>query len=99
MTCKHGYIGACPEGCDVPQDETESVRRAAVAIINADPGSREALEKEHGQVWDTSQLGQDFVVQGFMAPFVVVRRKSDNMLGSLVFQHSPRFYYGFTPDK
>lgn len=23
MTCEHGYIGACPEGCDVPQEEPD----------------------------------------------------------------------------
>jgi hypothetical protein len=81
------------------KDETEGIRRAMVNEINSNPGSREALEKEHGQVWDTTQLDQDFEVKGFMAPFVVVKRKSDGVIGSLEFQHSPRFYYGFTPDK
>jgi hypothetical protein len=41
-------------------------------------------------------LTNDFDVQGFMAPFVVVRRKSDNKKGTLTFQHSPRFYFDFT---
>jgi hypothetical protein len=80
-------------------DSTEPIRRAMVSEINSDPGSREALEKEHGQVWDTEQLSQDFEVRGFMAPIVVVKRKSDGQIGSLEFQHWPRFYYGFTPDK
>lgn len=76
-------------------DETEDIRRDMAAAINANPGSREALEAEHGQVWDTKQLGDAFEVIGFSAPLVVVRRKSDNKRGSLFFQHSPRFYYGF----
>ena len=80
-------------------DETESIRRQLVSEINADPGSREALEKEHGQVWDTDELSRDFEVTGFMAPFVVVRRKSDGKVGSMEFQHRPRFYYSFTEDK
>jgi hypothetical protein len=80
-------------------DSTEPIRRAMVSEINSNPGSREALEKEHGQVWDMEQLSQDFEVRGFMAPFVVVKRKSDGQIGSLEFQHRPRFYYGFTPDK
>jgi hypothetical protein len=80
-------------------DPTENIRRAMVDEINSNPGSREALEKEHGQVWDTEQLTKDFEVRGFMAPFVVVKRKSDGVVGSLEFQHQPRFYYGFTPDK
>lgn len=32
---------------------------------------------------------------GFAAPFVVVRRKSDNRRGTLEFQHNPRVYFGF----
>ena len=76
-------------------DPTESIRRDMLAEINAVPGSREALEAEHGQVWDTKQLGDDFDVIGFAAPLVVVRRKSDGQKGSLLFQARPRFYFGF----
>jgi hypothetical protein len=78
-------------------DETESVRRTLVQEINADPNGREALEKEYGRVWDTNELSQDFEVIGFMAPFVVVVRKSDGVKGSLMVQHRPRFYFSFTP--
>jgi hypothetical protein len=77
-------------------DPTESIRREMLAEINAQPGSREALEVQHGQVWDTDQLCQDFEAIGFMAPLVVVRRRSDGVKGSLMFQHSPRLYYGFS---
>ena len=35
-------------------DPTESIRKELLAQINAEPGSREALEAEHGQVWDTN---------------------------------------------
>jgi hypothetical protein len=76
-------------------DETEDIRRQMVAEINAQPGSREYLEAKHGQVWDTGQLQDDFEVIGFSAPLVVVRRKSDGVKGSLMFQGSPRFYFGF----
>jgi hypothetical protein len=79
-------------------DETETIRRQMVAEINADPGSRPDLEAKHGQVWDTSQLQDDFQVLGFAAPFVIVRRRSDGIKGSLLFQNSPRFYYSFSPE-
>lgn len=79
-------------------DPTEGIRRAMVSEINSDTSSREVLEKEHGQVWDTNELSRDFEVRGFMAPFVVVKRKSDGVVGSLMFRHSPRFYFSFTPD-
>ena len=79
-------------------DPTESIRRQEVVTINAEPGSREALEARHGQVWDTGELRRDFDVTGFLAPYVVVCRKADNVVGSLQFQHDPRLYYGFQAD-
>lgn len=78
-------------------DPTETLRRHRVMEINLQPGSREALEAQHGQVWTTKELSGDFEVLGFMAPLVVVRRKSDGRKGSLEFQHGPRFYFNFQP--
>jgi hypothetical protein len=71
-----------------------------VAIAaDAAHGSREAVEAEHGPVWDTAELTRDFAVIGFMAPLVVVRRKSDGVKGSLEFQHGPpRLYFNFVAD-
>ena len=37
-------------------DETEGQLRQRLAEINSEPGSRESLEAQHGQVWDTEQL-------------------------------------------
>jgi hypothetical protein len=79
-------------------DATENIRKALVAEINTDPGSREALEAAHGQVWNTEELKRDFDVQGFMAPFVIVKRKSDGATGSLMFQHYERFYFDWKAD-
>ena len=78
-------------------DPTETPRREMLAQINAEPGSREFLEAKHGQVWGTDQLQDDFEVVGFMAPLVVVRRRTDGVKGSIMFQGSPRFYFGFEP--
>ena len=79
------------------QDPTEDIRRTMVAEINHEPGSREALEAQHGQVWSTEELQTNFEVIGFMAPVVAVRRRADGSKGSLMFQASPRFYFGFSP--
>lgn len=79
-------------------DPTEAIRREQLAAINAEPGSRASLEATYGQVWDTRQLAEDFEVIGFMAPYVVVRRRADGVKGSLTFQHSPRYYFDFQPD-
>jgi len=76
-------------------DPTESIRRERLTEINAEPGSREALESQHGQVWDTTELSSDFNVIGFAAPLVVAKRKNDGVKGSLEFQHRPRFYFNF----
>jgi hypothetical protein len=83
---------------DTMQDPTEAIRRQEVIEINAAQGSREALEAKHEQVWDTQQLREDFDVTGFMAPYVGVRRKADNVIGSLQFQHDPRLYFSFKAD-
>jgi len=79
-------------------DPTEGIRREMTRDINAKQAEREAMEKEHGKVWDTQELQRDFEVLGFLAPFVAVIRKSDGVKGSLMFQHAPRYYYGFQPD-
>lgn len=82
----------------VPQD-VEQMRRALVVDINGNPAlNREMAEERHGQVWDTQQMQEDFKPLSFAAPFIIVIRKADNVAGSLVFQHSPRFYFNFTPD-
>jgi hypothetical protein len=74
----------------------ENVRRQMQARINAEATERAALEARHGQVWDTEQLRGAFTVHGFGAPVIAVTRKADNVKGSLYFQHSPRFYWGFS---
>lgn len=79
-------------------DPTEAIRQQQLEEINATPSEREALEAKHGQVWDTSELQEQFEVLGFMAPYCVVRRKSDGQKGSIMFQHSPRFYFSFAAD-
>ena len=79
-------------------DPTESIRRQELAEINKMPSEREALEAKHGQVWDTGQLQEEFDVLGFMAPYIVVCRKSDGVKGSLQFQHNPRLYFNFQAD-
>jgi len=79
-------------------DPTEAIRRERQAELNHAAGSREALEASYGQVYDTGELQQEFSVLGFMAPYVVVQRKSDGVKGSLEFQHSPRFYFNFQAD-
>ena len=78
-------------------DPTETIRRQRLVEINAVPGSREALEAQYGKVWSTDELAEEFQVIGFMAPICVVRRRADGVKGSVEFQHSPRFYFGFQP--
>ena len=79
-------------------DVTEPIRRKMVAEINAVEGSREYLQAKHGEVWDTTELQEQFEVTGFMAPFVGVRRRCDEVRGSVMFQASPRFYFSFSPE-
>jgi hypothetical protein len=84
-------------------DETENARRARIAELNTglteNKDTRRAeLELQYGKVWDTSELGADFTVQGFLAPFVVVTQKATRKKGTLEFCHSPRFYFNWQED-
>ena len=80
-------------------DSSEDVRRGLLLEINAEPAERALLECRYGRVWSTAELAHEFEVVGFMAPFAVMRRKTDNQLGSLLFQHHPRYYFAFQIDK
>lgn len=80
---------------DVPEDFSNT-RRQLVEEINSNAArDRAEAEARYGQVWNTEELQEDFLVEGFLAPFVVVTRKSDGKKGSLEFQHYPRFYYNW----
>lgn len=80
-------------------DPTETFRRARVNEIASEATDRTGLEARYGQVWNTEEVGRDFEILSFMAPFVVARRRSDNQKGTLEFQHSPRFYFDWKEDK
>lgn len=86
-------------GARVGNEELEIVRREHALELNSRAGSRPQLEARHGQVWAPEELARDFEVIGFTAPYVVVRRKSDRKMGSLEFQHHPRFYFNFEEDQ
>tara|TARA_R110000751_G_scaffold65372_1_gene133735 strand:- start:455 stop:628 length:174 start_codon:yes stop_codon:yes gene_type:complete len=47
--------------------------------------------------WDTLELQKDFTVKAFGHGVVFVTRKSDNVKGTLDFDHHPRKYYDFLP--
>jgi hypothetical protein len=79
-------------------DASEAVRRAMVEEINSSPGERADLEARYGQLWDTAELGRDFEVVGFAAPLVIAKNKATGEVGSLFFQHMPRFYWGWKAD-
>ena len=85
-------------------DVTEASRRRRLAAINSavqsqdEKAERQRLSALYGQVWDAGELGREFEVLGFLAPYVVVKRRSDGRNGSLEFEHRPRFYFNFVLD-
>lgn len=71
------------------------IRQLLTEEVNNDP----TITPENlVESWTTEQVREQFEVLGFMAPFVVVRRKSDGVMGSLMFKHSPRVYFGWQTD-
>ena len=81
-------------------DATEGIGREMVEKTSYNAIYRKLLEAERGQVWDTKELQKDFTVMTFLAPFVLVTRKSDGVKGTLTFQpdYNPRLYYSFCAD-
>ena len=80
-------------------DPTEAYRRQRMEELNAVGWPREVLEGTYGKVWSTDELRLEFEVQAFLAPLVVVKSLADGSVGSLEFQHSPRFYFNLVLDK
>jgi hypothetical protein len=78
----------------VSSDPTETARREMLAT--GQPAADLAAELGiDGPTWTTETVSQEFEIIGFMAPFVVARRRSDGVKGSLEFTHSPRVYFNF----
>ena len=61
------------------------------------PRSREELAAQHGDVFDTAELARSFVITAIIDDSIVVRRKCDNVVGTMRYQDQPRFYFGFIP--
>lgn len=74
-------------------DPTEALRREMIEM-----NYPQAVSEKAQQRWNTLELQRDFIVHSFLAPFVLVTRKSDNVRGALMFVHSPRSYFDFRPD-
>ena len=78
-------------------DHTEEMRRFAMKEMAKKSASYEKLVAHYGKdnVWTSKQVMKTFEVTSFMAPYCTCVRKSDGQVGSLIFQHSPRFYFNF----
>ena len=80
-------------------DLTEKYRRQRIEELNAVGWPREVLEGTYGKVWSTEELQAEFEIRAFRAPLIVVRSKADGSLGSMEFQHRPRFYFNLVMDE
>lgn len=78
-------------------DSMDELRKLLAERVNSVEYTREDIRR-YGEVWDSEELRRDFEVLGFAAPYVVVRRRSDGVVGTLMFRHSPRLYFAWVPD-
>jgi hypothetical protein len=74
-----------------------SRRRKWQARIVPKSKPREELEALYGKVWDVRQLATEFVITAIIASEVVVRRKTDDVVGTLQYQNNFTLYYNFQP--
>jgi hypothetical protein len=87
-------------GVNLRPSESADRRQRLEEELNKAPMDRPALEERWGgNVWDEQQLRSKFEILGYRNPFIVVRRKVDQLIGTMVFQNAPRFYWGFDPDR
>lgn len=54
---------------------------------------RQDLEKAHGTVYNTDEVTTAFDIEWFLAPLCGGTRRSTGEKITLMFQHSPRFYW------
>lgn len=71
------------------QAEVDAMRAEQLVEVNTSPVPSDRMT--------TDQARELFEFLSFAAPYVVVRRRSDGVKGTLTFTHSPRFYFGFVP--
>ena len=64
-----------------------------------EPTDRKTLESQFGKVWSAEELEQDFIVTAFIGSTVVVRRKADDVVGTLEYTRRPLLFYNFQPNK
>jgi hypothetical protein len=74
-------------------DPTEGLRRH---MLETGQPHKDAAEAE--RTLTTDEFIAEYEAIGFLAPFVICRRRSDGVKGSMEFTHSPRKYFNFTPD-
>lgn len=59
------------------------------------PLTYEELTTLYKDVWNVEKVREEFDILSFYKSNVIVKRKKDKQLGTLDYQHSPRFYYNF----
>jgi hypothetical protein len=79
-------------------NDTDDIRRNMVES-GQPQADLDALNPLTDETWDTEAMQRDFEPLGFAAPFIIVRRRSDGVKGSLEFTHSPRVYFNWVADK
>lgn len=73
--------------------------------INSKPRNREQLQLELSElmnndtVFDAIEVSRNFEILAFKAPFAIAVNKETGERGSLLFQDTPRFYFGFDPHR
>ena len=82
------------------EEQLES-RKILINMVNSVEQDLAYYREMHGDdnAWDTAGLTEEFEVLAFLAPYCAVKRKSDGVRGSVMFQHSPRVYFNFKPEE
>jgi hypothetical protein len=67
--------------------------------INDNPRHITALELDYEEIWGEDDVGERFEIYGYKPPFAIAVDKVTGDKGSLIFQNSPRYYFGWSPER
>lgn len=76
-----------------------SMKQVSIKVLGANHNHK-TLKERYGEVWTEAEAEETFEVRLLPGtPFLAAKRKDDGTCGILLFQHLPRFYFGFMEEE
>lgn len=77
--------------------QQEMDRQMLIARVDRDKRTKAELLQNYIRVWNQEDLRKEFDTITFQKPFVIARSKRTSEVGTLLYQETPRLYFGWSP--